>query len=252
MSNDVVDNDNNDDVEHVNDDPLASLPPEDREFAKGWRANDPKGKTLEQFVADGKIIRQIEINNSKIKRMEQAEAARREADNKFHEARLLQLKREFADAVQNADLAEVTRVQQQIDLSVQQIRGVTVAPDLAYAQEWQSRPENRWVMEEDDPKAIYAKTLFDKALQAGKTAKQAIEEMEYKVNLKFPSQDDDKIPAPKTTQSRTPVGKSPAGGKLSMKDLTSDEKQFVKELKSYYKGTDDDILKMVERARAEQ
>jgi len=249
MTDDVIDDDLPDD----NNDPLASLPDEDRQYARGWKPNDPKGKTLEQFVADGKVIEQIQRNNARIKRIEESEAARREADKAFHEAQLIQLKKEFADAVSMADLGEVTRIQKQIDQSISHVRQTVVQPDLSYAQEWQSRPENKWIFDEDEPKAVYAKSLFDKAIQSGKPAKDAIDEMEYKVNMKFPDNSNDRTPAPKTTTSRTPSGKSgPTGSKLSMKDLNADEKSFVKELRGYFKGTDDEILKMVERARAEQ
>lgn len=214
--------------EEISDDPIEALADEDKEFAKGWQ---PDGeKSLDEFVRDGKFIRQIEDLKSENKKMSNDFEKRIKGLTKLQQMQMdaerSRYEQELADAVNMSDLEGVKAAQGKI-AEIDGAKGETEVPQGADASEVAWNTANPWI-NEMSPKSSYARDVYAYELnQNGGNKSAALSAVDAAIAKEYP----DSAPTPpprtqKTTPSRPNVGGSGASSKLMWNDLTKQELDF--------------------------
>lgn len=222
---------------------LADVPEEDQKYAKGWNPNNPKGKSLERFISDGKLM---EANN-KIKQVRNESEAQKKALIRLNEANLRVLEERYKEAVNMSDGKAAREILQEINSAEAEKNSLSVSVDMNIVKSWEQ--SNSWVYDRSSPKSVYANSVFAEAISQGKSTEEALEEVDYRVELKFSESKPDK--APKTTTSQTPSGRTTSKG-VSMATLTREEKLFYNELNGKGAWKDEkEFLKIIEESRRE-
>lgn len=233
---------------------INELPEEDRRFAKGF---DPNGeKTLEQFVNDGKWMHENKSLRDKMSQMEREFQERLKTVVKLQEMELKtqeqKLRAELAEAVNMSDLQAVQEIQGKISENqmAQQEVGQQQQPELP--DEVRSFNErNPWVYE-NSPKAVAARARYQDAMQRhnGNTSA-ALAEVEQFVAIwdgNAPAQPQEQR-APKTMPSQAMPGRQSTKRRITMNDLTPEEKGLYKSMGKAF-GSEEKFLQAVQDIRS--
>ena len=146
---------------------------------------------------------------------------------KLHELQQANMRKELeeklADAVNMSDLQSVKDIQNQIkDIdNLDNELEEESKPDTSVLDAWNA--QNAWI-NEDSPKAAYAKQVFAQKVKDGVSYEDALAEVDAKLAVHYPSKPDKTQRAPRTLSSQTVAGKAGPLKRLSMGDLTRQEK----------------------------
>lgn len=232
---------------------INGLPEEDRRFAKGF---DPNGeKTLEQFVNDGKWMHENKSLRDKMSTMEREFQERLKTVVKLQEMELKtqeqKLRAELAEAVNMSDLEAVQNIQGRINenqMAQQEVgqQQQVNAPEEALS--WDER--NPWIYEQT-PKSVAAKAKYQEAMQKyNGDVNAALAEVDAFVVMwdgNTPQPQEQR--APKTMPSQAMPGRQSAKRKLSMSDLSPEEKTLFKSMGKAF-GSEEKFLQAVQDIRS--
>jgi len=218
-------------------DPLAEVPDEDRQYAKGWNPDNPKGKTLSEFILTGKLI-EANVRANKVA----AESAKMKiVSDRFYQSQIAALKAAQREAVSMSDHDAVDKITNEIT-SIKNEMGDTVRKiDDTPIRDWEKN--NQWIFDEADPRTAKAKQMFN-VLAQNYSIDEALEIVDAKFGEKKQERD---IRAPKTIPSATPSGLPSRSGKLTMRDVTSEERKVRDTIFSW--ATDEQYLEAVKKSR---
>jgi hypothetical protein len=229
------------------DDYLKDVAPEDLKFTKGWNPEfkGPEAKTLNQFIADGKMMGKIEHLNKKNSELQSDFKSRTEKLSKFYDIQLKQKEKElnerFKDAVNMSDIEEVKQVQTELnelndlkDPEPTNSPGVKDIPqdEIDLANEWDAK--NQWLYSAnpehpsydpknpDIPKAVFANSLIAKLGHQGTPVAEMIIEVERQIAETFPDEPA-KPKGPKTLRSSAGAGSGSRSRGVSWNELTGEE-----------------------------
>lgn len=226
------------------------------EQPKGYMDRDAwiaAGKDPEEWVSPevfkerGIRIEETSKLRKQLSQVQQDTEARIANLNKLHRAQLDQERNKLLverdNAIDIADKAEVRRIDQALEKNKELQTAVTEQPAKPVeVVEWES--ENPWIFDVDDPRTAPAIAAFTEAKKAGKTLAMCIlasDRAAAKINVEEP-----KVKRTPIASADNPKARQSSGGKvqLSMKDLTSEEKNF----RSFY-SSDAEFLKAVADSR---
>ncbi len=221
----------------VVNDPLADLPEDDRKYAKGWNPDDPKGKTLSEFVLTGKLI-EANIRANKVA----VEAAKMKVvSERFYQQQIAALKMAQREAVSMSDHDAVDKIANDINILKNEMSEQKETVKNPVIDAWEK--ENTWIFDESDPRTPKAKQMFGVLAQ-----NYSIEEALEIVEAKFGSPKADKeTRAPKTISSITPSGRPAKSDNLTMRDVTSEELKLRDTMFSW--ATEAQFLAAVKKSR---
>lgn len=197
----------------------------DKEAWIAGGGNPKEHRSAEVYVARGEMIgKQIELTK-RMDTMQRDFDERTVAANQMHNHRIemerAKLTTQRDGYVEDANIAGVQQTQQQID-ALQPIDVPQVAQDPVYAR-WTD--DNPWVNTEG-AKTTYAFAQVAKYQAMGKSAEECIFSMEQDMAREFPNIQ----PAPSTAMAEggSKPGTKQVAGKVTMNDLTADEKASFK------------------------
>jgi len=215
----------------------------------------------EEWTADGKDsadwsnFKAFNKNGSLFRRINDLEGTVESNDmamknlNKFHEVQMNQTiseyERQKIDAIKDGDVELVGKIDEQI--AETKSSGDANTDKLLIAK-WND--DNDWIYDKDDPKAKFATNAFQLALGNKLTVKEAIAEVNQKIEGRFSS---------KVNERRNEASTSSGGGKrlgkgggrsLTMADLTEEEKKIANN-SAFSSYSEKEILVMVKNSRIE-
>ena len=246
------------------EDKEQSATPEDIAAKSGWKPKDQfvasggqeeEWRNAEVFNARGEWVSLEDRKdgekrvNDRINQLESDFRQRIENVNKLHKAQLeLQksdLVRKRDDAIDNADREVANQYQNDIDsINTQQVTE-TAPPNNDNTILQQFNNQNPWIMAMD-AKAAYAKQQFATYSAQGMDAEQSIAAMQADVGRSFPDVNPNRETQPVNEGGTKPGRKSK--GRLSMSDLTPDEKQTRKLMPGAW-ANDKEFLQAVQYTR---
>ena len=182
-------------------------------------------RSAERFIERGEFIGKQKELTKRMDSMQRDFDERTVAANQMHNQRIemerAKLTSQRDGYVEDANIAGVQQTQQQID-ALQPIETPQPTQDPVYAR-WTD--ENPWVNTEG-AKSTYAFAQVAKYQSMGKSAEECISSMEQDIAREFPNVQ----PAPSTAMAEggSRPGVKQATGKITMNDLTADEKASYK------------------------
>lgn len=238
---------------------------ENEAMAMGWKpkedfiangGDESQWSPAHDYVKYGKLQRSL---NDKLSKQEREFKSRLDNLNKYHEAQrqieINNLKAQQRQAVRDADTDEYDRLQGQIDSIEESTTTPEPAPEEQSATpaeiaDWEKA--NPWIYDVNDPRSAYAKAQFGQftAQNPDADTSTAIAFVDRQIGKHFPKQNPRRESASVAeTSSRKPAEPK----KLSMNDLTMDEKIFWKEAgNSLFGGSQDAFLQAIQDSRAAQ
>lgn len=197
----------------------------------GWKPEDEfegdksQWKSAEVFNVNGEWIQKVKAQNKRIDDIENGFNKRLENAAKLHEIQLKTQKAELVrkrdEAIDLADRETANSYQNDIDsLNIQPAQ--EPVNDSSVLDQWNAA--NPWIMG-TDPKAAYAVSRFNAYSGSGMSHTQAIAAMEADVGKAFPNVNPNRSNQP-LTEGGTKPGRKAAAKKLSMSDLTSEERKY--------------------------
>lgn len=234
---------------------------EQKAFDQGWRPEEEfegpkeKWKSAKEYIRDGEYLDTIKQLNQRIDRQEADFKQRLENSNKLHEARrqneIDKLRQEQRNAVDAQDTDAFDAAQTQIDELEKETLDETVVskdPDVAA---WEAK--NPWINDNSNfTKRPAAQALWSEYLanNPGATTTQALTHVDGKMSELFPDAPNTNLRRnqPNTTETNAKRGKA-KGKKLSMSDLTPDERQEWNMYGTMMFKTEEAFLKAVEDTR---
>jgi len=218
-------------------DPLADLPEEDRKYAKGWNPDDPKGKSLSEFVLTGKLIEA----NVRANKVAVESAKMKIVSDRFYQQQIAALKMAQREAVSMSDHDAVDKIANDINLLKNEMAEQKEPVNNTAIKDWESN--NQWIFDESDPRTPKAKQMFSVLAQ-----NYSIDEALEIVDAKFGTPKVDKeTRAPKTIPSVTPSGRPSKGDTITMRDVTSEEMKLRDTMFSW--ATEAQFLAAVKKSR---
>ena len=231
--------------------------------AGGWKPEsewdgDDKQKpaqfiSAELFNERGVWIERHKTQQKQIDEMKSTFNTRMDNANKLHNQQLevqkSELIRKRDDAIDDADRETANKIQGDIDKINEQSVEVATAPasnEQSTLETWNTA--NPWILG-NDPKAAYAKQQFLAYGAQGKTASEALSQMESDVNRAFPALNTERDRQPLIEGGTKPGGKRPAQ-KLRMSDLSSEELKYYRAMPGAW-ATEKDYLQAVQDTRGE-
>ena len=239
---------------------ITANPAEEKARADGWKSEeewgDSKDKPAEFVSAEifnerGKWIEKQKAQQKRVDDLEKSFNSRLDNQREFMkqqaEAQKNELIRKRDEAIDDADRKTANKYQDDID----SLKKVDDEPAVSNNQQdvldnWNKT--NTWILQ-NNPKAAYGKQQFGAYQQQGMTATQAIAAMEADVSREFPDVNPLRHNAP-LQEGGTPPGGKPKPRKLTMGDLTSDEKKYYNSMPGAWKN-DAEFLQTVQDVRGE-
>jgi len=227
-------------------------PDQERAIGDGWtdkeewenRGNDPDDwVSAKKFNERGNMIGQIKSLQSRSDRQQQDFDRRLNSLNKLHDAQQKQtisdLEGKRTQAVQDADVDEVNRIQGQIDevrSSADPESDQDAGGKPAAMVDWEKN--NAWINERS-PKASYAKDSWNHYISQGLTdTSEILAAVDADVAKAFPPRNPNRDNAPMQETNRSRPGKRQERG-LQWSDLTRDEVSMYNGMRNAFKDKDD-------------
>lgn len=228
----------------------------------GWKPEseygDDEDKPPEFFSAEvfnvrGHFIKEHKRQEKRITDLQAEFNTRLGNTKKLHDAQLKIQKEELEgkrdEAIKLADVDAATKIQTQID----NINSLPADEPAAAADPTQVRLEewnqaNAWIFQ-NNPKSAYAKAQLQSYATAGQDVDTALASMERDVAREFPNKATNQENQPAVEGGTKPGGKRGAV-KLTMADITSEEKKFRAAMPTAWKN-DAEFLQAVQDARSE-
>lgn len=206
--------------------------------------------SAELFNERGKWIGKHKQQEQRLKEMESSFDTRLNGLNKIHNIQLETQKSELIrkrdEAIDLADRETANKIQDDIDKLVPAEEPKPAAnPDQQFVDDWNSA--NPWVMG-NTPKAAYARSQFSSYNGQGMSVSDALAAAEADINREFPTINPKREAEP-LPEGGSPPGKKVSGKKLSMSDLTHEEKKFRQAMPGAWKD-DKEFLQAVADSRS--
>ena len=226
-------------------------PSEEKATGNGWKPKDEWEGDPDEWVSAKKFNERGEMMGNIRELMQNQTQMRKDFDsrlsnvNKMHKAQLSQLETDKRAAIEMADVAEVEKIQGEIDEL--KADSQPVKDDVTESIN-KFNASNSWI-HEDTPKTAYAKQQVAKYSNQGMNVDQAIEAMEKDIAREFPSKAQrQRAPAQETRQS-SPATRRSSSKNLTMNDLTAGESRMYSEMGSAWKS-EAEFLQAVKDIRA--
>ena len=224
----------------------------------GWKpleefdGNQSDWRSAEVFNERGDWIKRAKQQDKRINDLESSFNTRLENTNKLHAAALetqkADLVRKRDEAIDNADRTTANDLQDDIDkLNNQPANEAVPSGDQSKLDTWNK--SNSWI-DDGSEKADYGKMRFNSHQSQGKSVEESIAAMERDVAKTFPNLNHNRENHP-ISEGGTKPGRKTAPKKLSMADITSEEKKFRAAMPGAWK-TDADFLQAVQDSRVEK
>ena len=248
MSEEEISEEIQDDI--IDDKPKGN-PEEERARAGGWRPKEEwdgpaeEWRSAEVFNERGEWITRHKEQEKRITSIEEKFNVRMDNANKLHQQQIelqrAELVRKRDDAIDLADREAANGYQDDIDsLNVQP----ETNNDQAKLDSWNA--SNQWVLG-DTPKAEYAKARFGRYSAQGLGVDAAIAQLEADVAREFPEVNPARDKQPSSEGGSGP-GKKRAVRKLSMADITSEERKYYHSMPGAW-ASEADFLQAVQDTR---
>lgn len=192
------------------------------------------------FMALKGPLAKIKDQSKRIRAMESDFTARTVNANRLHNMQVDQMRADLVTkrdtAVEDADVNQVNKIQNQIDTLVTlpdtaPVQNVEMSEDL---QTWNASPQNKWITEQG-PKSQYAHTQFNQYRAQGMDDMQAIKMMENDVSHHFPAVNSNITGAPMAEGGSKPGAKAPTQ-EVTMQTLTSEESRIWRNSSGMWKN----------------
>ena len=232
-----------------------------------WEGDPEEWISASQFNRFGSLIESVKASNTKLRDIETTQEQVLANNNLFHQRQADQLRRELDEVKEsrtnNIDLANVDgadKDQARIDQLNGEIAGVEAAITETPAAKAETHPiidawddKNAWI-KEDTPKAAYAKDKFaaylndnqGSATDVNVLVANGILAMEAAIDKAYPAKNPNRDGAPAVARGRNTTRQTT--NKLSMSDLSREEKDMYEEFKDVYK-TEAEFLEVVKSTR---
>lgn len=221
-------------------------PDEDKARSGGWRpkedwieaGNDADDwKSARSFNEYGDLISSIKSQKRDLEDSKASFDSRLDNVNKMHkaqmEAQMSDLKTKQLAHVENADVESYNNTQKQIDdlqsASNQVADKPTHNPDIDSLNTWNT--SNAWI-NDNSPKAAFAKSEFNRLNNSGMSVSQSIEMMEQSVRTSFPDVNERRNQANRSESPRRANTAKPKS--LSMAEVTQEEMK----MRNFFTGKD--------------
>jgi hypothetical protein len=236
---------------------IEANPAEDKAREGGWKPKeDWKGepeewRSAEVFNERGEWIEKHKAQQKRMDNLESTVESRLENQRKLMELQSETQKNELIrkrdDAIDEADRDKANKYQEDIDSLNKSNETVTNSNNPeAELNSWNAN--NPWIMQ-NNPKAAYGKQQFASYQQQGMNSQQAIAAMEADVGREFPDINPQRLSAP-LQEGGTPPGGIAKPRKLTMSDLTGEEKKYYQSMPSAWKDQGE-FLQAVQDVRGE-
>jgi len=210
--------------------------------------------TAEMFNMRGHFIGEHKKQQKRMNDMETNFNTRMSAANKLRDGQLKIQKAELEgkrdEAIKLADVDAATKIQGQID-DINSLPAdeapATESPTQQYLDTWNQA--NPWIFQ-SGPKSAYAHSQLQVYADSGQDVATALANMERDITREFPGKADNREKVPSSEGGSKPGGKRGAA-KLTMADLTSDEKKYRAAMPGAWKN-DAEFLQAVQDSRSEQ
>ena len=223
--------------------------------SNGWTSKEEwvaKGNDADDWVSAKRFNERGEMMGEIHRLRNSAKDFDKRLDNakKFMEAQkeadLAKLKQEQRKAVELADTEEFDRIQGQIDeLNKPEEDTPDVSADQSVIDDFNQN--NPWIRT-DDPKAVYAKTMFAQFNSQGFSAEESINKMNDLVNKHFPATNERRT-QPSTTQPGKGRQNKTVERSLQWNDLTEEELSLRKNTPFFSSMSKKDFLQAVQDSR---
>lgn len=224
---------------------------EEKAASSGWKpfdeyvssGGDPaKWRTADAYNLYGEMV-------GTIKRQEQDFHQRTEGLVKYTQAQLAvqreQLLAQRDSAIESGNKAEVHKLDKQIEQTNIHVAPPSTQSNAALA-EWNEK--NKWIFE-DSPKATYAHSVFQRALQSGATVQDAISRVDTEIARHYPVAKP-KAHVPETERGRGSVGFKGRQAALTMSDLTQQEAAIFRAMPNAWKSEKDFLQAVADDRKA--
>jgi len=221
--------------------------------SQGWQADfegDNK-KSAAEFIRDGKYFKQInelQSDNKKLKssfdkltnHYEKVRASDQKKSEKEYLDKIEKLKSEKVTALDEGDNQRVVDIDEQIRVTEKPVQEIPVVN--AEFDDWVK--DNDWY-DSSEFLRIEADSIGQQYFDQGKRGKQLFDAIGNHVKRKYPADfENEKRSRPASVEETTNGAQKPAKGKMTVKDLTKNERQVFENFKAngIFK-TDDSVQK---------
>ena len=231
---------------------------EDVARQSGWRPQEEfegepsEWRSAEVFNERGEWIKRAKATDKRLNDMESKFNSRLDNANKLHEHQMevqkADLIRKRDEAIDDADRETANKIQDDIDkINIQPAPVAPVNNQQDALSNWNA--SNPWIMG-NDPKAAYGKQQFTNYQSQGMTVEQSISAMETDVNSAFPDVNPNRSNHP-MPEGGTKPGKKASPQRLTMADLTAEERKFKSAMPGAWKD-DKEFLQAVADSRSDK
>ena len=235
---------------------IEANPAEDKAREGGWKPKEDwqgepdEWRSAEVFNERGEWIEKHKTQQKRMDELENTVQSRLENQRKMMEQQAEtqrnELIRKRNDAIDEADREKANKYQDDIDSLRQNEEPEQVNNNQVVMDNWNTA--NPWILQ-NDPKAAYGKQQFAAYQGQGMSAQQAITAMEADIAREYPNINPQRHNAP-LQEGGTPAGGKAKARKLSMGDLTSDERKYYNSMPGAWKN-EAEFLQTVQDVRGE-
>lgn len=230
---------------------------EDIARASGWKPlkewdGDPKEwRSAEVFNERGEWIQRHKVQQKQIDNMESTFNTRLDNANKLHQQQMeiqkADLVRKRDEAIDGADREAANSYQEDIDkINAQPIDVTPIGNNQSALDNWNKA--NPWI-DGTEPKAAYAKQQYIHYQGQGMAIETTLANVDNDVSREFPAINHERNNQPFSEGGSKPGNKRVAR-KLTMADLTSEEKKYYKAMPGAWK-TEAEFLQAAQDTRSE-